>query len=276
LQIDDEPKAISYIKNIGYFRLSAYFYPLLQLPKSNHQYKAASNFTHALDMYRFDRKLRLLLFNEIEKIEVAIRSIIVNTASRELNDIFWITNDRYFNDFNKFTTTKNFIDSEIQKSKEEFIIHFKQNYNNPYPPAWMIAEILPLGYISHIFMNLKNSNIKKKIAQQFGLQAPAFSSWIMVLGNLRNMCCHHIRTWNKEMAIRPSDPRNTVYPWIDPQQTSSKRIYYRICMIKYLLYSVSPANTFRNKLEDLLAMYPNIDIRAMGFPTNWEQEPVWR
>ena len=77
LQIDDESKAI-YITNIGYFRLSAYFYPLLQIPKENHQYKMGSNFKQVMEMYRFDRKLRLLLFNEIEKIEFAIRSSIVN------------------------------------------------------------------------------------------------------------------------------------------------------------------------------------------------------
>lgn len=37
-----------------------------------------------LNLYRFDRELRLFIFNEIEKIEVAIRSIIVNTACEHL------------------------------------------------------------------------------------------------------------------------------------------------------------------------------------------------
>lgn len=88
LQIDDESKAIDYITNIGYFRLSAYFYPLLKLPKENHRYKSGSNFKQVMEMYRFDRKLRLLLFNEIEKIEIAIRSAIVNITAQELNNPF--------------------------------------------------------------------------------------------------------------------------------------------------------------------------------------------
>ena len=76
LSISDETKAVSNLTNIGYFRLSAYFYPLLEFPKEQHRYKPDATFKKVMDMYRFDRKLRLLLFNEIEKIEVAIRSCI--------------------------------------------------------------------------------------------------------------------------------------------------------------------------------------------------------
>jgi len=36
LVISNEQKAISYLSNIGYFRLSAYCYPLLDEPKTNH------------------------------------------------------------------------------------------------------------------------------------------------------------------------------------------------------------------------------------------------
>ena len=48
-----------------------------------------------MNMYRFDRKLRLLLFNEIEKIEVAIRSAMVNLVSSETGTVFWMTDPRY-------------------------------------------------------------------------------------------------------------------------------------------------------------------------------------
>lgn len=42
-------------------------------------------------LYRFDKKLRLLIFNEIEKIEVAVRSAIVNVGSEMTNNPFWMT-----------------------------------------------------------------------------------------------------------------------------------------------------------------------------------------
>jgi abortive infection bacteriophage resistance protein len=97
LSIHDEQHAVSYLTNIGYFRLSAYFYPLLKEPKTDHKYKDGATFDLALDMYRFDRKLRLLLFNEIEKIEVAIRSAMNNWISDGLKDIFWMTEAKHFN-----------------------------------------------------------------------------------------------------------------------------------------------------------------------------------
>ena len=276
LQIEDENRAQNYLSNIGYFRLSAYFYPLLTEAKAEHIYKQGATFSAVMNMYRFDRKLRLLLFNEIEKIEVSIRSALINIVSKELNDVFWMTNAQHFKDKAHFTSTLSLIDSELGHSKEDFIIHFKAAYSNAYPPAWMIAEILPLGTLSHIYMNLSQKKLKKLVAAYFGLQAPAFSSWILILGNLRNMCCHHSRTWNREIPIIPASPVLAIHPWIDSTQTDMRRIYCRICLIKYLLYTVSPHNTFTGKLKSLLATYPTIDINAMGFPANWEKEPLWQ
>jgi abortive infection bacteriophage resistance protein len=96
-----------------------------------------------MNMYRFDRKLRILLFNEIEKIEVSIRSAMHNWISDTLNDVFWMTDVRYFYNSNVFSKTLTHIRAEIEKTKEEFIAHFQSKYSNPYPPAWMIAEIIP-------------------------------------------------------------------------------------------------------------------------------------
>ena len=81
LSINDAVRAERYLEYIGYYRLSAYMYPLLQLPKEQHLYKVGASFNQVLMLYRFDKKLRLLIFNEIEKIEIAIRSAIVNTVS---------------------------------------------------------------------------------------------------------------------------------------------------------------------------------------------------
>ena len=71
LIINDFNRAESYIHNIGYYRLSAYMYPHLELPKEKHIYKNNKTFQNILDLYKFDKKLRLLIFNEIEKIEIA-------------------------------------------------------------------------------------------------------------------------------------------------------------------------------------------------------------
>lgn len=276
LFIADEQRAISYLANIGYFRLSAYLYPLLDTPKENHIYKSDATFNMALDMYRFDRKLRMLLFNEIEKIEVAIRSAMNNLISDTLGDVFWMTNAINFSNHAIFSKTTALIQTEIDKTKEEFIEHFKNKYSNPFPPAWMISEIIPLGVLYNVFNNLKSKNIKKKIAASFGLPLPVFTSWMLLLANLRNLCGHHARLWNKEIPIVSHNLNIPVFSWINPAITDMKRVYFRICIIKYLLFTVSPNNRFTEKLKLLLAEYPTVDIRAMGFPANWESEPLWK
>lgn len=276
LAISDEQKAISYLTNVGYYRLSAYCYPLLKDPKSNHIYKDRAMFDLVINMYRFDRKLRILLFNEIEKIEVAIRSAMSNWISDALNDVFWITNSGYFYNSNVFSKALTHIQVEIEKTKEDFIAHFQSKYSNPYPPAWMIAEIISFGLLCGIFNNLNIAGLKKKVANHFKLSLPVFSSWIVTLVNLRNLCGHHSRTWNREIPVVPAEPKSPVFPWIDSATTDMKRIYYRICIIKYLLFTVSPHNTFTQKLKSLLAEYPTVDIKAMGFPADWYAEPLWR
>jgi abortive infection bacteriophage resistance protein len=276
LIVVDEQRAVNYLANIGYFRLSAYFYPLLKIPKEDHVYKNGATFDMALNMYRFDRKLRILLFNEIEKIEVAIRSVMNNLISDALSDIFWMTNIRHFNNSSFFATRLTLIQSELDKSSEDFIIHFRSSYTNPYPPAWMIAEVVPFGVLCKTFNDLRYKSVQKKVAGYFALPLPVFSSWTVLLVSLRNLCGHHNRIWNREIPVISHHLNTPVYPWINPAVTDMKRIYFRICIIKYLLFTVSPNNTFTQKLKLLLAEYPTIDMQAMGFPLNWQSEPLWK
>ena len=72
---------MQYLDNIDYYRLSAYMYPLLKVPKTAHLYKESSTFKKVMKLYRFDKKLRLLMFNEIEKIEIAIRRAVMQITA---------------------------------------------------------------------------------------------------------------------------------------------------------------------------------------------------
>ena len=178
LTVTDTAKAESYLEYIGYYRLSAYMYPLLQMPKEQHRYKPNTTFSQVMMLYRFDKKLRLLIFNEIEKIEVAVRSAIVNIGSAMTDNPFWMTDCRNFIDAGKFHHTMDLIDAELHRSREDFIVHFKQTYSDAYPPAWILAEVLPFGVITNIFSNIKVARIKKSIARRFGLQVAPFESWL--------------------------------------------------------------------------------------------------
>ncbi len=202
-------------------------------------------FDKVMMLYRFDKKLRLLLFNEIEKIEVAERSSIVNICSEMTGDPFWMTDASYFTDNAKYTKTLHLIDAELRRSKEDFIVHFKETYSNPYPPAWMLSEILPFGVITNIYNNIKSKKIKKCISQNFGLQVDPFESWLTIVTLTRNSCCHHARVWNKQNSIRAAIPNRISNPWIT-LPTDPLRVYFNICIIKYFLNIVSPNNDIYN------------------------------
>ena len=275
LTVTDTAKAESYLEYIGYYRLSAYMYPLLQMPKNQHRYKPNTSFNQVMMLYRFDKKLRLLIFNEIEKIEVAVRSAIVNTGSEMTNDPFWMTDSRNFIDAGKFRHTMDLIDGELRRSREDFIDHFKQTYSDAYPPAWILAEVLPFGVLTNIYSNIRVPRIKKRIAQKFGLQVAPFESWLTIVALTRNSCCHHARVWNKQNTIRPMMPNRMTGHWIS-LPTDPLRIYFNLCIIKYFLDVISPQNDMKVKIDTLLANYPDIDIAAMGFPRGWESEPLWQ
>lgn len=272
----DEHRVENYLMNIGYHRLSAYIYPFYKSPKSDLVLKEGTTFEQVLTLYRFDKKLRILLFNEIEKIEVAIRSVLANIGCQELNDRYWMTKPEYFANADKFSQTLAIIEKELASSKEDYIEHFRQNFIEDYPPAWMITEVLSFGNLNYIYSNIASNKLMKRIAGYFGLKPQVFTSWLTVLANLRNMCCHHARIWNRDFMLNPAEPRKTSNAWVNTAQIDKKRIYYRLCIIRYFLSAVSQNNNFKEKVTNLLADFPSVDIVAMGFYNDWQDEHFWK
>ncbi|MDO4932913.1 MAG: Abi family protein [Prevotellaceae bacterium] len=275
LSITDDSKVQHYLTHIGYYRLSAYLHPLLSIPKEHNIYKAGATFEQAMMLYRFDKKLRILLFNEIEKIEIAVRNAIVNVGCEITGDPFWMTNANNFLNPTKYSKTIHLIEEELKHTREDFIIHFKETYSNKFPPAWILAETLPFGVITNIYSNIKNKRIKKRISQSFELQVAPFESWLTIITVTRNSCCHHVRIWNRIFSIRATIPVRMSRPWL-LQQTDPMKVYFDMCIIKYFLNIISPGNDMIEKMRTLFFEYPEVDLGALGFPSSdWEKEPLW-
>ncbi|MCC8117552.1 MAG: Abi family protein [Bacteroidales bacterium] len=268
MKIKDVRKCEDYIRNIGYYRLSGYLYPFLSEPKTNHIYKPDASFDAAISLYRFDKKLRMLLFNEIEKIEVAFRSAMANIVASSTRNPFWMTTPSVFANSSVFEHTMSLVDKEYRHSKEEFISHFKNTYANPYPPAWILVEILPLGVLTRIYENIADITLRKEIAMRFELPMPVFASWLTTLTLTRNSCGHHNRVWNKLNSIQPKKPKKLKRNWIN-NTTAVNRIFYNISIIKFFIDIISPTNDMKSHIIDFFTAYLMVDIRAMGFPPNW-------
>ena len=228
-----------------------------------------------MSIYAFDRLLRLLIFDQIERIEIAMRSAIVNTASRDLKNPFWMTDIVSYANNDKFQKTLSLIDKELQTTREEFIKHFRNTYIDPYPPSWMLSEILPFGVLTRVYENIANNQTRKNIARNFGLNVPVFTSWLTIIAVTRNACCHHARLWNRKFSIRALLMNSQEFRWVSDAVLQGK-IFFTLCILKHFVDVIYPQNTLKKNLIELLQSYPMIDISVMGFPKNWEEEPLWR
>ena len=100
-------------------------HPLLKTPKILHLYKEGATFNKVMMLYRFDKKLRLLLFNEIEKIEIAVREAVMNMTAERTGDIYWLTNSAHFRDQSIFVNSMAMLSKEYERSTEDFIVHHR-------------------------------------------------------------------------------------------------------------------------------------------------------
>lgn len=273
LTIENEIDAIHVLKNVSRYRLSAYMYPFLE-NKEMHRFKTGSTFSKIVNLYAFDRKLRLLVLDEIERIEVAFRSNIIYEFS-EKHGPFWFQNSNLFHSYPAFVDHLSKLVGYYSKSDEVFIKHFKKKYNEPLPPCWIAMEIISFGMLSQMFRNASDIEVKDKIAGFFMLPETVFSSWVHALVYTRNLCAHHSRFWNRELGIRPKMLRSPRLKWIVEAHVNFEKPYLVLCMIQYLLQTINPDSSFKEKLKALLKENAFIDVSAMGFSTGWQEEIFW-
>ncbi len=284
LVVGNELKALHLLEVISYYRLSGYWYPML-VDKQNHIFKPNSSFETAFNIYKFDRKLRIFILGELEKIEVAVRSKMIYILSHS-RGTFWYLDSVNFSNSAKHAETLSKIEFEFTRSDEEFIKAFKNKYSDSMPPSWMIFEVASFGIISSLYSNLASGKDKREISGYFGLNDIVFSSWLHSIVYIRNICAHHSRLWNKEMRIQPMIPRNPRFDFIDENFQNLSEIgitkllnnksYFIISMIIYLMNVINPKHKIQKKFNSLLEKYPNIDTRAMGFPEHWKSILFWK
>lgn len=295
LIIDDEELAKRYLSNISYYRLRAYTYPFQENADEtadHHFIRTGIHFSDIIDLYCFDRRLRSLLFNAIEKIEVAVRAKLVQVYAEATGNSHWFTNKNLFQhkevtDKNGNTTTAydmlmKDIQSEIRRSNEDFIKHYKAKYDTPpVPPSWMTLEVLSLGTLSRMYELLNRSAQKKEIAKAFGLpNERILANWLHAIAVLRNCCAHHSRIWNRRYIVNVQLSYNTTYPFIDKstiKSIRSNKLFAILCCIKYISDIISPDSDLKRNFLSLLGDSGQLlNMKDMGFPPNWKYLEIWK
>ena len=280
LLMGDESLAEHYLNNISYYRLAGYWWPM-QADKVNHLFKTNSRFEDVVALYSFDSELRLLLFNAIKRIEIGLRTRMINHLAHEV-DPWWFENPSIFKNKLAFAVNLKAIDRDLKNSKEVFIRQHYQKYHadSRRPPAWKTLEVVSFGLLSKLYGNL-GSHIESKdtIAKEINTVNHTFlRTWLQSLSQIRNICAHHGRLWNKNLPGRPKLLPRPPAPWLTlvPPVSQHHALYVHVCCMKYLLDAISPGHRFTLKLKTLFCKYPSVDLDALGFSKIWDKEPLWK
>lgn len=269
----NEEKAKHLLQNVSMFRMKGYLYPL-QADRVHHIYRNGATFEQAFELYSFDSDLRRLIFKRIEQIEVSVRTKFSEIMATN-SDHFWYTVSANFRNVHDHAGLLNSINRELTRSDDDQIVGFFNTYSNQWPPSWMAMEVSSFGTLSLLYKCVNAGTCKRDVANYYGLRDTVFESWVHSLVYVRNICGHHSRLWNRNLRIQPITPRRLAHPFVT-QPVRTDRIYYVMCIIKYLLNIIEPGNNFTSQINWLFIEHPSINKQIMNFPNCWEMEPLWR
>ena len=282
----DEACAYHHLANINYYRLRGYWWDM-QSDYTQHIFKPGSLFEDVIDRYHFDRRLRLILFDAIERIEIALRTRMIYHLSLAYNGL-WYFNDLLFDTTtitaNGNTVYQNALDSlqsEINRTQEVFIQEHRSRYPNQPVDAWKALEVASMGTLSKLYRSLKNHLPEKAIiANEMGLNSPpVFSGWLEAVVYIRNIIAHHSRLWGSNMIKIPAvSLNNPAGQWfVNPLLPAQiKKPFLIISCMVYLCNQISPGHNINARILDLFKAYPSVPIYKIGFLNHWQNEPLWQ
>jgi len=257
LIVTNEAYALEKLKHISYYRLSAYFLPFCI---SKNQFITGTRFEDIIELYHFDKELRILTFSVIEKIEIFLRTSIAYNFSKN-HEVFAYNNKQNFCCKEKdFIWLNNDIQKETSRSKETFVKHFKENYTGDHLPIWMIVEIISFGSLSKLYTMLRPET-EREILNGIKLPSFVFKNWLHVFSYVRNISAHHSRLWNRQFVIKAKIPKHKK----EFKGLINDKYYTFAVMTHYVLKAINDTFDFKEELKYLLEKYPNIDKKAMGF-----------
>jgi abortive infection bacteriophage resistance protein len=310
LIIDDFNQAKTCLERMGYYRLSGYWFPFRERshtcsPLDYDQRKKkkkkgytnrialdtfidGATFKNAVDLYVFDKKLRLLMLDALERIEVSLR-VDISHKLGEIDTFAYLKPELFFDEFSchieqrtGMTPHHSWLSSHaalITRSKEEFIRHNKEKYGLPLP-IWVACEVWDFGALSKLFAGMKECD-QDDISAKYGISnGRIFASWLRSLNYLRNVCAHHSRLWNRNIVEAPQLPGNHEFSLseaFDQNNRAKNRPFLLFCITLQVINKINPSSSWAQRFLNLIAedfpdlSHLNISVDAMGTITGWHE-----
>jgi len=304
MHVSDPVKALTYLHRIGYYRLSGYWFAFRERSRPccvwdarndrRHDkvetlaldgFKPGTTFQNAVDLYVFDKDLRLLVLDALERVEIALRVDVSHTLgqldafaylrpnlfhhsfSQELNRVTGVT--RHHEWLTKHAQL-------IQRSKEEFVIHNRAKYGLPLA-MWVACEVWDFGTLSTLFGGMREAE-QDAIAVKYGVRnGRVFATWLRSLNYLRNVCAHHSRLWNRNIVDQPRLPSVEEMPWVAGFERNPRalaRCFLLLRILRQLLGVINPRSSWPDRMREHLASFPELEhlglnVAGMGAPMDW-------
>lgn len=298
-------EAADLLRAIGYYRLTGYLYPFRRSERYAddegktrirvlNDYLPGTSLHHAAQIIDFDRALRMLVLDGIERIEVSLR-MQVGYVLGEISPFAHLHSATFVSSFTELYDDPNSgkktskhsewlrrVDARRDGSDEAFVAHFRDKYEGQMP-IWALTEALELGHVGRLYSGLSNS-LATKIAHEYGAPSKkVMGSWIASLNYVRNVAAHHARLFNRKLVAAPSRPPVGVVPALDhlrDQNTAKANfgLYNALAVTAYLLQSVDKQSGWPQRLVELVRTFPatpTFSIQTMGMHSSWEQLDLW-
>jgi abortive infection bacteriophage resistance protein len=278
--IPDEAQAEYWLRHVSYYRLSAYWL-YFEHPKGSDgpRFKPGTTFEAVTALYDFDRILRRLTMRGTEHVEVALRGSWAYQMGH-LGNGHSYTETNLYNDQREFQKNLAKLTTETERSRETYIKHYRDTYSDPaLPPAWMVAEMMSFGQLSRWYSNLSDRALRNRIAAPLGLPETVLVPLIRHVTDIRNICAHHGRLWNRgflhppKLAINPQRLGQS----LDQSATQAPaKLYNGLTMVRHVVEIVCPDSSWAADIRKHIETHPTGDFASMGFPADWTTRPIWQ
>ena len=266
-------QALAYLRYVGGYRLKGYWFHAVD--PNTKRFPAGYTFDHLVQRCEFDRELRAATIAAIDRLEVAIRTVMANYLSLA-HSPHWFLDTGIFKPTHKWGMGRFIkkIEDEVARSKgKRFVGHYLAHYDEPYlPPSWVVCECVSFGLWSHTYSILRNANDKKAISKKFGVdQVDVFESWMHTLTVVRNIAAHHGQFLKVALGVSPSAYKSRSITFGNP-----KSFFSAATVIQYLLMQTGLPQTWADDLDSIFGRYPLVDMADVGFPTHWKSCAGWQ
>jgi abortive infection bacteriophage resistance protein len=193
--IADRILLIRRLEAVNYYRLSGYLHPFRQTPQAQivstnataetstelqDTYVPGTTLDIIWDRYTFDRRLRLLIMDAIERIEVAVRTRIVYEFAHRFGSFGHLEPANLPNlKIDDYLRWRAKLASNTGRSEEAFAKHFSEKYGDQHSelPLWMLCELMDFGGMQTLYRGLESA-LKQTVAREFRMGDELLFSWL--------------------------------------------------------------------------------------------------